>query len=95
MRAMADLPSARSLASLVVRALESLGGEAHRHAITEQALKIGGFSKAQLAEPTHATSKASTYPTELHYRLSWAITHAHNNGDVERVRPSVWRLSRR
>jgi hypothetical protein len=92
---MTDLPQARELADVVVHALRQLGGQAHRRDITTKALEIGSFSPAQLAEPTHATGKARTYPTELHYRLSWAITHAHNNGDLERVRPSIWRLARR
>lgn len=89
-----DLPQARHLADLVVAALTQLGGQAHRREITAKALEIGRFSDAARAEPTHAASKRDTYPTELHYRLSWAITHAHNNGDIERVKPGVWRLSR-
>ena len=90
-----DLPQARQLADLVVRSLEDLGGQAHRHDITAKALEIGRFSRAQLGEPTHSRSKRTTYPTELHYRLSWAITHAHNNGDIERVERSIWRLKKR
>jgi hypothetical protein len=90
-----DLPQARELADLIVKSLEDLGGKAHRHDITQKALGIGGFSAAQLAEPTHSHGKRKSYPTELHYRLSWAITHAHNNGDIERVARSVWQLARR
>ena len=90
-----DLPQARDLAELVVRSLAELGGQAHRHDITAKALELGRFSAAQRAEPTHAVAKRGSYPTELHYRLSWAITHAHNNGDIERVERSVWRLARR
>lgn len=89
-----ELPSARSLAELVVRSLASIGGQGHRHDIIERALEIGNFTPAQLAEPTHAVGKRGSYPTELHYRLSWAITHAHNSGDIERVAPSIWRLTR-
>src|SRR3954452_4163368 len=89
----AELPQARQLADLVVRSLEQLGGTAHRSAITAKALELGQFSAAQRAEPTHSVSKRRSYPTELHYRLSWAITHAHNNRDIERVERSVWRLA--
>lgn len=89
-----DLPSARDLAELIVRSLDSLGGKAHRTDITTKALELGQFTPAQRAEPTHAVGKRGTYPTELHYRLSWGITHAHNNGDIERVAPSVWRRTR-
>lgn len=87
-----DLPQARELADLVVRSLAHLGGQAHRRDITSTALAIGRFTPSQLAEPTHSAAKRKTYPTELDYRLSWAITHAHNNGDIERVERSVWRL---
>jgi hypothetical protein len=88
-----DLPQARELADLIVRALERLGGQARRNLMIDTALEIGSFSAAQRAEPTHSVSKRQAYPTELHYRLSWAITHAHKNGDIERVEPSVWRLT--
>ena len=90
-----DLPQARDLAELVVRSLKHLGGQAHRRDITAEALEIGRFSATQLGEPTRASGKRKAYPTELHYRLSWAITHAHNNGDIERVARSIWRLSDR
>ncbi len=87
-----ELPQARALAEVVVKAVRELGGQAHRHDITEKALEIGRFSAAQRAEPTRSVGKRGTYPTELHYRLSWAITHAHNNGDIERVERNIWRL---
>lgn len=87
------MPSARSLAGLIVQTLEHLGGEGDRRTITETALLLGEFSALQLAEPTHSVEKRDTYPTELLYRLSWAITHARRAGDIERVRPSVWRLA--
>ena len=90
-----DLPQARDLAELIVRSVHELGGKAHRADITAKALEIGRFSQTQRDEPTHAVSKRGTYPTELHYRLSWAITHAHNNGDIERVERSIWQLTRR
>ena len=88
-----DLPQARDLAALVVRSIAELGGQVHRSDITQTALRLGRFAEAQLAEPTHSVTKRKTYPTEQHYRLSWAITHAHNNGDIERVERSVWRLT--
>ena len=34
-------------------------------------------------------------PTELHYRMSCAITHAHNAGFIERVERNVWSLTQR
>lgn len=89
------MPQARDLADLIVRSLEMLGGKAHRHDVTRKAIEIGAFTRAQLAEPTHAIAKRRTYPTELHYRMSLAITHARNAGLIERVERNVWRLTQR
>jgi Mrr N-terminal domain len=92
---MTDIPSARSSVEHVVRALETLGGRAERGAIKEKALELGRFSQAQLAEPVHAISKRASNPSELHYRLGWAISHAKNAGLIEPVERGWWRLSGR
>jgi restriction system protein len=90
-----DLPSARSLVDDVVRALEALGGQAERSAIKEKALELGNFTPGQRAEPTHAISKRESNPSELHYRLGWAISHAKNAGLIEQVERGWWRLTAR
>jgi hypothetical protein len=87
-----DLPQARALTPLIVRALEQLGGEADRRDIIETALRLGAFTDAQRAEPSHATRANANHPSELHHRLSWAMSHARIAGEIESVRPRVWRL---
>lgn len=86
-----DLPAARSLADLVVEALEALGGEADRASIIEHAIIVGPFTDAQRAVPSRATRTKARHPSELHHRLSWALSHAKNAGDIEPVRRGVWR----
>ena len=89
-----DLPQARALAPLIVRALEHLGGEVERKEIIETAIRLGRFSAAQRAVPSRATRANANHPSELHHRLSWAMSHARSAGEIENVRPRVWRLSR-
>jgi hypothetical protein len=86
-----DLPQARSLAPLVVRALERLGGEATRREIIDTALELGDFSPAQRAVPSRHVRAGTQQPSELHHRLGWAISHAKNAGEIESVRLGVWR----
>jgi hypothetical protein len=90
-----DMPQARSLTPLIVAALERLGGEAEREAIIETAIEIGPFTEAQRSEPSHATATKTRHASELHHRLSWAMSHARIAGEIESVRPRVWRLVRR
>ena len=90
-----DLPQARALTPLIVRALEHLGGQAERKDIIETAIKLGPFSDAQRAEPSHATRANANHASELHHRLSWAMSHARIAGEIESVRPRVWRLTER
>lgn len=90
-----DMPQARSLTPLIVAALEHLGGEAEPKAIIETAIEIGPFTEAQRAEPSHATAAKTRHASELHHRLSWAMSHARIAGQIESVRPRVWRLVRR
>jgi hypothetical protein len=87
-----DLPQARSLSPLIVRALEQLGGEAPRGEIIETALRLGDFTADQRAVPSRHTRANAQQPSELHHRLGWAISHAKNAGEVESVRLGVWRL---
>ena len=89
-----EMPQARSLTPLIVAALERLGGEAERQAIIETAVEIGAFTEVQRAEPSHATATKARHASELHHRLSWAMSHARIAGEIERVRPRVWRLVR-
>jgi hypothetical protein len=89
-----DMPQARSLTPLIVAALERLGGEAERRAIIDTAIEIGPFTDAQRAEPSHATATKTRHASELHHRLSWAMSHARIAGEIESVRPRVWRLVR-
>src|SRR4051794_28208658 len=90
-----DLPQARQLTNLIVAALEQLGGQADRSEIIETAIEIGSFTDEQRAEPSHATRANANHPSELHHRLSWAMSHARIAGEIESVRPRVWRLVRR
>jgi hypothetical protein len=85
------LPGARALQDLVQEALTQLGGTAHRRALMQRALEIGGFSAEQRALPP-PPSKREQYKSQLDYRLSWALHHLHQSGAIERVEPSVWRL---
>jgi len=89
-----DLPQARQLTHLIIAALEQLGGQAERRDIIEKAIKIGPFTDAQRAEPSRATRTSANHPSELHHRLSWAMSHARIAGEIESVRPRVWRLAR-
>jgi hypothetical protein len=86
-----DLPQARSLAPLIVRALEELGGQAARGEIVESALRLGNFTAAQRAVPSRHTRANAQQPSELHHRLGWAISHAKNAGEIESVQLGVWR----
>lgn len=87
-----EMPQARSLTNLIVAALRQLGGEADRRDIIATAIEIGPFTAEQRAEPSHATRANANHPTELHHRLSWAMSHARIAGEIESVRPRVWRL---
>ena len=87
------LPQARELTHLVVEALDRLGGQADRREIIETAIRIGPFSAAQRAEPSHAVKAHAHHHSELHHRLSWAMSHARIAGDIESVRRAVWRLA--
>lgn len=89
-RSTAELPT--TFESLTIRALEELGGEAHRHAIRDRAIERGRFTSEQLAVPA-PPSKRGQYPNQVEYQLSWALSHLHAAGRVERARPSVWRLT--
>lgn len=80
-----DLPHARALTPLIVRALEHLGGLAERKEIIETAIALGPFSEAQRAEPSRATRANASHPSELHHRLSWAMSHARIAGEIESV----------
>jgi len=90
----ASLPPARALTPLIVRALQQLGGEADRRDIIATAIDLGSFTAAQRAEPSRATRSNANHPSELHHRLSWAMSHARIAGEIESVRPRVWRLVR-
>lgn len=87
-----ELPQARALTPLIVQALRHLGGEAQRKEIIETAIRLGLFTAAQRAEPSHAVRAKARHPSELHHRLSWAMSHARNAGEIEPVRLGVWRL---
>jgi hypothetical protein len=87
-----ELPQARALTPLIVRALRQLGGEGERREIIDTAIRLGSFTEAQKAEPSHAIRANANHPSELHHRLSWAIGHARIAGEIENVRPRVWRL---
>ena len=91
-RADLELPQARTLTPLIVQALQSLGGQAERREIIETAIRLGSFTDAQRAEPSHATKANANHPSELHHRLSWAMSHARIAGEIGSVRPRVWRL---
>lgn len=93
-RSATELPQARHLTHLIVEALDHLGGEAERAEIIETAIKIGPFTEEQRAEPSHATRANANHPSELHHRLSWAMSHARIAGEIESVRPRVWRLTK-
>ena len=86
-----ELPQARSLVPLIVRALEQLGGQAPRGAIIDRALELGDFTPGQRAVPSRHTRAKAQQPSELHHRLGWAISHAKNAGAIESVRMGVWR----
>jgi Mrr restriction endonuclease-like protein len=87
-----DLPPARSLTHLIVQALNQLGGQAERRRIIDTAIDLGHFTAAQRAVPSGATRTKANHPSELHHRLSWAMSHARNAGEIEQVRQGVWRL---
>jgi hypothetical protein len=87
-----ELPPARSLAPLIVEALAHLGGEADRQDMIASALRIGNFTPEQRAVPSRATRTNATHRSELHHRLSWAISHAKNAGEIESLGRSRWRL---
>jgi restriction endonuclease Mrr len=89
-----DLPPARSLTHLIVAALTHLGGEAERHKIIDTAIKLGHFTEAQRAVPSRATRTTAKHASELHHRLSWAMSHARIAGEIEQVRLGVWRLTK-
>ncbi len=88
-----DLPQARELTSVIVEALKQLGGQAERREIIETAARIGPFTDEPRAEPSHATRANANHESELHHRLSWAMSHARIAGEIESVRPRVWRLT--
>jgi hypothetical protein len=88
-----ELPQARQLTGVIVAALRELGGQAERRDIIETAVRIGPFTNAQRAEPSRATRANANHPSELHHRLSWAMSHARIAGEIESVRPRVWRLT--
>jgi hypothetical protein len=88
-----DLPPARSLTHLIVQALTQLGGQAERHNIIDTAVNLGNFTDAQRAVPSRATRAKAKHASELHHRLSWAMSHARNAGEIEQVRLGVWRLA--
>jgi restriction endonuclease Mrr len=90
-----DLPPARSLTPLIVRALRELSGQGERKAIIETAVRLGAFSDAQRAEPSRASRANASHPSELHHRLSWAMSHARIAGEIESVRRGAWRLVER
>jgi hypothetical protein len=90
-----DLPPARSLTHLIVQALTQLGGQAERHDIIDTAVNLGRFTEAQRAVPSRATRTKAKHPSELHHRLSWAMSHARIAGEIESVLPGVWRLTHR
>jgi restriction endonuclease Mrr len=87
-----DMPQARSLVPIIVRALVELRGETERQQIIETAIRIGPFTEAQRAEPSHATKTKTRHASELHHRLSWAMTHARIAGEIDSPHPRVWRL---
>jgi restriction endonuclease Mrr len=89
------LPSARSLTHLIVQALAQLGGQAERHEIIDAAVNLGNFTDAQRAVPSRATRTKAKHASELHHRLSWAMSHARIAEEIESVRPGVWRLTHR
>lgn len=88
-----ELPQARELTGSIVAALRQLGGQAERREIIETAVEIGPFTDAQRAEPPHARRTKTNHRSQLHHRLSWAISHVRTAGEIESVRTGVWRLS--
>lgn len=87
------MPSSRSLVPVVERALQELGGRAHRTEIRDRAKQLGAFSPEQLAEPTRSLGKRRQYASEIDYRLSWALHHCHKDGTIEKLGRGYWRLS--
>lgn len=88
-----DLPSRDLVRSLVMEALEQLGGEARREEIVDRAVEIGGFTEAQLSVPPPPSHLR--YGSLISYWLSWALSENKKRGFLENPSREVWRLSGR
>ena len=89
-----DMPTQTVLKPLVLKALSSLGGKAHRQAFLAKAKALGGFTQAQLEKPTHSLGRRRQYRSELDYRLSWTLHHCHSDGDVRKLGGGFWALEK-
>jgi hypothetical protein len=78
-----------------VRALDRLGEQAERREIIETAIALGSLTDAQRVVPSRATRTNANHASELHHRVSWAMSHAKNADEIESVHPRVWRLLKR
>jgi hypothetical protein len=88
-----DMPTQHTLKPLIVRALRECGARAHRRRFLARAKQLGAFSRAQLEKPTHSLGKRRQYPSELDYRLSWALNGLREDGTVVKVGDGYWRLA--
>ena len=77
---------------MTLEALRNLGGRAHRGAIADEALRIGGFTDRELDQP--APPRSATHYTRLvDYQVSWALSKLKADGVLANPERGVWELA--
>ena len=84
----AEIPSVKTLAPAVEKAIRELGGEATLQEIEEAVIRDLGLTTNQ----TECLHSPDTKRTELDYRLAWTRTRLRRDGIIDRVGRGIWAL---
>lgn len=83
------IPGGKEMQDLVLRALDELGGRAHRNAITDRVLKLGQFTRAQLAVPPPASNQGN-FSNRITYQVSNALKLLKKQGKIDNIGNGKW-----
>ena len=84
-------PRGPELQRLIIRALRSLGGRAHRTMIFQRVTELGAFTREQLAVPPPATNRGR-FKNHIECLTSTNLSALKKKGIVDNVGGGYWAL---
>jgi hypothetical protein len=83
------MPPASELRPLILRALDSLGGTAHRNALIRRTIELGAFTREQLAVPPPATN-TGRFANHISCLISTSISGLKKRGEITNIGGGRW-----